>query len=826
MATETLKIIIKAIDQASGAMKKIGVSADSMGKTMQRVGKSMTRSLTLPILAIGAVAVKTYADFDKTLTNFEARTGATAKEMETVRKAAIEMGRDTAFSATQAAEAMLELVTSGSTVEESLLVVTDVLDLAAAGTLRLGNAADIVTDIMNQFQLGVEDSTEVVNILTQASGSSSATIQDMADAFVNAGVNANVFGVNARDTAAALAVMAEAGIKGSDAGTQLSSIISNITRQTPKAIEAWNMLGTSWKDAQGNILPLDDIIKNIVRGMEGMSQAEKLLIIQDLAGQFGKKGLAALIAAGGISEMNEKMVEAATANEVAAKQMESFSGAVNQLKGSLQTLAIVVIGPFVENILQPLVVFLTKAVNAFTNLPGPIQQIAVAFLALLAAAGPVLWIVGKIMMSWGALTTIFSFTMGLIPGLSAGFGILTGGLSAVAAASWAVILPWAAVVAAGVALGVAIWWLANNWDKATAFFNSIIEKFIQNWINLGDMFEFIHDRMAKGWEKVQGIWEDFKRGVEIVGERIGKLLPDLMNNFTNFFEGLWELIKAVVGNVFDLAASVPKAIFELVKASLNAIIETVKDFIVKMVKAAIDMASKAVNAVKDVLGISSSSKVMAEIGHNAGASFAQGYADAAIAGVNQANKQINTVMQQAGGRGRGGGGMTSSIIRALTSTAGGLTRSIGSPIAAVRQQGKRGIGDLLNVLKTGQVSTHLQRLGQEAAASIQAMQAIRAQALQQGVTIGDSLIQGVMQSLGIASASKVMAGIGQDITTGLAQGITAPTTGRGGGAVIVQHQENHFHLPPGTPAEHVREVSRLIAKNTVRTRGGSARSNV
>ena len=140
------------------------------------------------------------------------------------------MGRDTKFSASQAAQGMLELITSGSSAEEAIATIPQVLSLAAAAGLDLGHAADGVTDVMAQFGLGVEDAGTVVNAFTQAAGSSSATAADLIDAMKNGGAMASGFGLDVEQTAAAMAVLAENGLKGAEAGTALKSFFLNATR--------------------------------------------------------------------------------------------------------------------------------------------------------------------------------------------------------------------------------------------------------------------------------------------------------------------------------------------------------------------------------------------------------------------------------------------------------------------------------------------------------------------------------------------------------------------------------------------------------------------
>ena len=456
-ANAQLAIVLSLIDKASPGLDRVTQKTQTMGQKMASVGKSLTRNLTLPLLAVVGAGVKVYADFDKTMTNLEARTGATAAEMESFSEAAIKMGRDSAFSATQAADALLELTSSGSSASEAVGLLPKVLALASAGTLELGESADLVTDILAQFQKSTDWAEDVVDTLARSAQSSSASVRDMGQAFGNVGPLASSMGLSINDTAAALAVFHENGIKGAEAGTQLKSMLTNMSRNTNKVIDAWRDLGTSMFDAQGNIKDLDTVIADISRGLEGMTQQQRVQTIQALGGSFGQMGLNALLASDGIDAMSATMAGQASAAEVARIQMQSFAGQINQLKGSLETFMIVVVGPFVEKYLKPMVTWLVGAVNVVTDLVTKFPALGDGIMLVVSALillGPALSIVSKFM----ALGKIFS-------GLTAVTGVLTTANFALAASWVAAALPIVALVAAIATIVAGIAWLVLNFDK-------------------------------------------------------------------------------------------------------------------------------------------------------------------------------------------------------------------------------------------------------------------------------------------------------------------------------------------------------------------------
>lgn len=395
---------------------RFGSFFEDIGAGMQRAGDALT-TLTAPLLAFGVTGIRTAANFDDAMREVQARTGATAEEMETLRETAMQLGADTVFSASQAANAFLQLLTSGQSVKEAMATLPEVLNLAAAAKIDLGNAADWTTDIMKQFGLEAGQAYEVVEALVRASGSGSATVTDLALGFQNAGNIASNFGLDVYETAAALQVFSENGIKGAEAGTQLKSMLTNMSRQTEDVQGMWERLGVSMYDAQGNVRDLDAVIDDLNTSMEGMSDQERINTIQTLAGSYGQAGLSALLASGGIDEMQASMSQAADAATVADTRMGGWNGATEALMGSLETLQITVLTPLINNQLVPFVNKLTEVANGMIEWANANPELAnriTEVLALLAVLGPSLIIVGKIFSSLGTIiglasTALFSF---------------------------------------------------------------------------------------------------------------------------------------------------------------------------------------------------------------------------------------------------------------------------------------------------------------------------------------------------------------------------------------------------------------------------------
>lgn len=409
-------VISDNVDEAvNRAQASWTAGIQNIGRTMQNLGANLTLALA-PVSAFVAQGVGAFASFDAILSEIEARTGATAEQMEAVRVRALEMGRDTAFSATDAADAMLQLLSSGYDLTETMTALEPVLNLAAAGGLNLGTAADAVTDILAQFRLGAESATQVTDALSAAAGSSSATVSDMVQGFANVGPVASSFGISVDQTAAILATFSENGIKGAEAGTQLRSMLNNMTRPTEDVQGMWQQLGVSMVDAQGNFRDINDIIQDLNVAMAGMSESERADAIRTLAGSYGQMGLTALLAADGIEDMEAAMAGAASAAEVAAARNASFRGTMNQLRSSIEGFSINVLGPALEAYVVPFVQRITELLNRLNDwmiLNPQVAQSVGAFLLVLSALGPTILAIGT------AITFLFGPLNLLIVGIAA-----------------------------------------------------------------------------------------------------------------------------------------------------------------------------------------------------------------------------------------------------------------------------------------------------------------------------------------------------------------------------------------------------------------------
>ena len=728
-----IRIVLRLEDQMSGQLDSVSSKMQNIGQQMTRVGGMMTAGITLPVIGLGREMFTTFADFESIMKELEVRTGASARAMEAMSEAAKEAGRTTMFSATEAGQALVELASSGSTASESMEMLDDVLNLATAGSLDLKTAADGVTDILAQFQLEAESATYVVDQLAAASGSSSATVQDMIDAFANAGPVANQFGLSVHETSAALALFAEAGVKGSEAGTQLRSMLLNMTRNTDTTKDAWEELGVSMFDSAGNMRAIDDVFKDINDAMEDLPMEDQIRLSQALAGTYGITGFNALLAADGIGEMSEAILDSNNAAFMANEMMDTMDGALAKLRAAWEGLMIT-LGELGSGAFVDFVDWLAEIINKLTvwiEQNPKLAQGIMLFVAALATLGPILIILGSIISAIGTIAGALSaLTLGpiglMILAASALFlawqtnlfGIRTlaenvfgtikqiistlllgdfigGGFLSedhpivsflldlrelfMEAPIWAK----AAMTAIGIALLTAMGPITaliaalaalkvalNFWETSGAS-----EQWDYNMRTLGTIIE---RGTARALEAAKNFSDDFPGHMQNTWDelhrqnnRLGAFLSRTVDSLAFSFRTIGRIFNEIGGR--------------LMQGLINGVRQKIDEFIDLVV----NMAQSVANAVSDVLQIRSPSKVMMDIGVNTVEGFEKGLDT--FAGINKAmfSPSVNSV-PVASGAGTGGNFIMNGNIVAAPGTTDQQVEDIARKLA--KRVNKRGNG--------------------------------------------------------------------------------------------------------------------------------------
>lgn len=289
----------------------------------------------------GVVAIT--ARFDKQMSEVGAVANATASDLDRLRQAALDAGKDTAFSATEAAKAEAELAKAGLSTSEILGgALSGSLSLAAAGTLDLAESADIAAKTMNVFQLEGKDVGHIADVLAAAANKSATDVHEMGEALRMGGLAANSAGMSLEETVGTLSAFADRALVGSDAGTSLKTMLQMLAAPSEKAANLMEQLGIHAYDLQGNFIGTTKLAANLERAFGGLTQEQRNAAMATIFGADAMRAANVLFEVGeqGIKDYTAAVDDQGAAAEVAAKKMDNLAGDVEKLKGSLETMAI------------------------------------------------------------------------------------------------------------------------------------------------------------------------------------------------------------------------------------------------------------------------------------------------------------------------------------------------------------------------------------------------------------------------------------------------------------------------------------------------------
>ncbi|GIF08651.1 phage tail tape measure protein [Actinoplanes siamensis] len=368
---------------------------DELGKAakaghLDEVADGMARVGAVGVAAFGGV-VMAAARFEKSMSGVNAATHASGREMDLLRQAALRAGKETSYSATQAADAITEL--SKASVSTSNILgggLTGALSLAAAGQMDVAEAAEVAANAMTMFQLKGRDIPHIADLLAAGAGKAQGSVADMGEALKQSGLVAGQFGLSVEDTTGALAALANAGLIGSDAGTSLKSMIQSLQNPTKESRNLMQDLGIQVYDAQGKFVGLTNLSQQMKDKLTGLTQATRDQAMAQIFGSDGIRAATVLYREGssGVQKWINAVDDSGYAADTARRQTDNLIGDLERLKGSLETLAIES-GGGANGGLRVLAKTANALVDQFADLP-PVVGGSVTVLAGLAGGAALL----------------------------------------------------------------------------------------------------------------------------------------------------------------------------------------------------------------------------------------------------------------------------------------------------------------------------------------------------------------------------------------------------------------------------------------------------
>ena len=436
---QALRDLERQAEQSSVALQKIGAAGEklqSVGSSIEGVGQKLM-PVTAAVGGLATAAVKVASDFDSAMSQVAAVSGATGKELDALRDKAREMGSKTKFSASEAAEAMNYMAMAGWKTGDMLDGIEGIMNLAAASGEDLATTSDIVTDALTALGLSASDSGHFADILAAASSNANTNVAMMGETFKYCAPVAGALGFTAEDTAEAIGLMANAGIKSSQAGTAMRTMLTSLTGEVTFVGDAFGELTVQTTNADGSMRSLGDILTDCRAAFAQMSESERAANAEALVGKNAMSGFLAVMnaAPGDIEKLNSAINNCdGTAERMAETMQDNLAGQLTILKSQLEELAIS-IGEILMPSIRQIVGWIQGLVDWLNGLDEGTKKVIVTVALVAAALGPVLIVIGKVVGAVGTILTVVPKIAGAVSGV-VGFvsGTVITALSAVVAA--------------------------------------------------------------------------------------------------------------------------------------------------------------------------------------------------------------------------------------------------------------------------------------------------------------------------------------------------------------------------------------------------------
>lgn len=597
-------------------------SINNVGSSMRNVGSNMSMYFTLPVVAGFGAAIKTGADFEGQMSRVGAIAGSSKSQLKAMSDQAVDLGAKTSLSASEVAKGMEELAALGMNTNQIMKAMPGVISAAEASGSDLATTATIMASSLNSFNLKASDSGHVADLLATAANDSAADVQYMGDALKYAGTPAHSLGVTLEDTSAAIEVMSNSGLEGSQAGTALRASFIRLAKPSAQSQKAIDKLGISLSNSKGEFVGMPNLIGQFKGALQGMTKDQKLAYVAQIVGTEAASGFLALIDAGPakLKKYSDSLKNSNGASKEAADKMkDNLKGSLEQLGGAFESLGIT-IGTAFAPVLRGLAKAVTFLVEKFNNMPIPLIVLTTIFVGLGAAIGPLLVLTGilahsivgiseavKILTATEGGQAFFTKFGANIKGILPKIGGLITRIPLIGGLMTALTGPIGIAVAAIAAIGVAFVVAYKKSETFRNIVNAVINPVKNAFVGL--------------WN----IIKQFGAGIKAVfsgntGEGLNifkKILPDeaarqftstlLMirgayNDFVNFIKGISIAVGAYFKAFWKENGDSIIAAFQIVKATVSIVLSTLYNAIIKPILGAIKTSFSIVfNGLKQIV---------------------------------------------------------------------------------------------------------------------------------------------------------------------------------------------------------------------------------
>ena len=595
---DVLKDMEKSAKEAEGGFTVLKGALANLVADGIRAGINALQDFARQTLEVGM-------QFDKSMSNVAALSGATGQELDKLRQTAKDFGSTTQFSASEAADALGYMALAGWDANQSADALGGVLNLAAASGMDLAAASDMVTDYMSAFGMEASQSAYFADLLAYAQANANTTAAGLGEAFKNVAANASAAGQDIETTTSFLAMMANQGLKGSEAGTALNAVMRDMTAKMKDGAIAIGDTNVQVMDSEGNYRDLTEILKDVEAATNGMGDAEKAAALQSTFTSDSIKGLNLILNAGvGEAEKFEAQLResSGSAEEMAAVMNDNLSGDLTAFGSKLEGVQIALYEKF-----EPA---MRKGVEVLSSMLDAVQWVidhSDGFITAISAMA-------------AGLAAYFAYTTAITV-MKEGWMALTVVQKAVTAAQWLMNAAMSAnpiglVVAAVAALVVAFIVLWKRSEKFRAFWLKLWDK-VKNAVipvikALTKWFKETWDAIKKVWDKAlpffKAVWEGIKNVFSVVSQVLGGFfkaawtaVKNAWNGAVAFFTKIWNDIKTATLTIWNAIVSAVNSIVNGLKNTITSVFNAIKSAVTSVWNSIKSTTSSVWNGIKSTI---------------------------------------------------------------------------------------------------------------------------------------------------------------------------------------------------------------------------------
>lgn len=597
---KALEELEKQADKSAVALQKIGAAGEklkSVGSSIEGVGKKLM-PVTAAVGGLGTAAVKVAADFDSGMSQVAAVSGATGKELDALREKAREMGAKTKFSASEAAEAMNYMAMAGWKTGDMLDGIEGIMSLAAASGEDLATTSDIVTDALTALGLSAKDSGHFADILAAASSNANTNVSMMGETFKYCAPVAGALGFTAEDTAEAIGLMANAGIKSSQAGTAMRTMLTSLTGEVTFVGDAFGELTIQTTNTDGSMRSLGEILADCRVAFSQMSESEQAANAEALVGKNAMSGFLAVMnaAPADIEKLNNAITNCdGTAEKMAETMQDNLAGQLTILKSQLEELAIS-IGEILMPSIRQIVGWIQGLVDWLNGLDEGTKKIIVTIALVVAVIAPVLIVIGKVVGAIGTIMTVIPQVAGAISGV-VGFvsGTVIPAITAVVAA-----IGWVPIAIAAVIAVIVLLWNKCEWfrDAVTAVWEAVKSVTVAAWNAIGTFLTNLWGGIVQtGKTAFQGLASFFTA----CWQGIRNMFTTVLTAISVFFSTIWNAIRTTVVTVGTAIQTFLTTAWTAIKTVITAILTAIQTVFTTVWNAIKAVVTAVMNAIRSVV---------------------------------------------------------------------------------------------------------------------------------------------------------------------------------------------------------------------------------